>query len=206
MIHAIVLAAGRSTRMGDDVQKLLLPFGGETVVGRVVGELQRSPIDRIHVVVGGADEDRVREALADLSPDFVTNPDNTAEMLSSVRCGLKALPAGCEAVVLALGDQPTISSDLIVEMIDAFRGSERDIVVPVHDGRRGHPLLFSSRFREETLQSYDDVGLRGLLHAHPQQVHELQTADSSVLTDIDYPADYRRELERLDKADEPRES
>lgn len=196
MIHAVVLGAGRSRRMGEGVQKLLLPFGGDTVIGRVVGEVHRSPIDRALVVVG-ADADRVRDALADLSPDFVTNPDPAGDMLSSVRCGLRALPAPCEAVLVVLGDQPSITSDLIGRMLDAFRRSERGIVVPVHRGKRGHPLLFAGRFRREVLTRHDGVGLRGLLRAHPQEVLELETSDSSVLADVDYPEDYRRELARL---------
>jgi len=196
MIHAIVLGAGRSRRMGDGVQKLLLPFGGDTVIGRVVGQVLRSPIDRALVVVA-ADADRVREALAGLSPSFVTNPDPAGDMLSSVRCGLRVLPEPCEAVLVALGDQPSITSDLIAQMVDAFRRSERGIVVPVYEGRRGHPLLFSGRFRQEVLARYDDVGLRGLLRAHPRDVLEFEAGDSSVLTDVDYPEDYRRELGRL---------
>ena len=196
MIHAIVLAAGRSRRMGERVQKLLLPFGGDTVIGRVVREVTSSPVDQTHVVVA-PDTGRVREALSDMSPEFVLNPEPEGDMLSSVRCGVRALPAGCEAVLVALGDQPTITSQVIADMIEAFRDSDHRIVVPTYEGKRGHPLLFSGRYCQEVLDRYDNVGLRGLLRARSEEVLELQTVDPTILKDIDYPQDYVRALARL---------
>jgi molybdenum cofactor cytidylyltransferase len=201
MIHAVVLAAGRSSRMGDRVQKLLLPFGGQAVIQRVVGEVCRAPIDRT-VVVLGADRDRVRSVLADTPAQFTTNPDPTGDMLSSVRCGLREVPRDCDAVLVALGDQPGISCNVVTRMVEHFRPGERDIVVPTCDGDRGHPLLFDGGYRGEVLERYDDLGLRGLLRAHPDRVRELETGDPAVLSDIDYPVDYRRELARLREDEE----
>lgn len=200
MIYAVVLAAGRSRRMGKGVQKLLLPFDGGTVISRVVGEVVRSPVDETLVVLG-THEDGVRGALARLPARFVTNPDPDGEMLSSVRCGLREVPSDCDGVLIVLGDQPSITSPLIAHMLDAFRQSERGIIVPTCEGKRGHPLLFSGRYRRDVLNNYDDVGLRGLLRAHPNDVFELPVEDSSVLSDIDYPEDYRRELARLNGQD-----
>ena len=196
MICAIILAAGRSRRMG--VQKLLLPFAGKTVIGHIVDEVLRSPVDRTIVVVG-RDADRIAEALAGRRVTLVSNPDPEGEMLSSVRCGLAALPPECEAVLVLLGDQPGIAAETIRWMIDALRTGGRGIVVPVHGGKGGHPVLFSVRYREEILTHYDDVGLRGLRQAHPEDVLELPAADPSVLSDMDLPEDYRRELEKFRK-------
>jgi len=205
MIYAIVLAAGQSRRMG--AQKLLLPFGGGTVIGHIAGEILRSPVARAFVVVG-ADSDRVIAALenecgsrnAGRTPgalSFVTNPDRNGDMLSSVRCGLRALPSDCVAALVALGDQPSITADLVVRMIRTLQTSGCGIVVPAFSGKRGHPLLFSTQCREEVLTRYDDQGLRGLLQAHPQDVFELAAETAGVLSDMDYPEDYRRELGRL---------
>ncbi|MBE3096646.1 MAG: nucleotidyltransferase family protein [Planctomycetes bacterium] len=194
MICAIILAAGRSRRMG--TQKLLLPFAGRTVVGHIAGEILRGPISETLVVVG-QDAARIAEALAGLRLKIVTNPDPGGEMLSSVRCGLRALPTDCDAVLVALGDQPTITSDLVGRMIDAFRTGARGIVVPVHGGKPGHPILFSARYRQEILTGYDDVGLCGLRQAHPEDVLEFGVASPSVLGDMDYPEDYRRELAKF---------
>jgi molybdenum cofactor cytidylyltransferase len=118
-------------------------------------------------------------------------------MLSSVRCGLRALPPDCEAVLIALGDQPSITADLVARIVHAFYASGRGIIVPVHGGKRGHPLLFSARYSQEVLTRYDDLGLRGLLRAHPEDVFELPADSASVLSDMDYPEDYQREQDRL---------
>ena len=193
MICAILLAAGRSRRMG--VQKLLLPFGGQTVIGHVADAILASPVAETIVVVG-PDAGGIVEALADRPLTIATNTNRDAEMLSSVRCGLRALPTDCETVLVALGDQPAVGSDLIARMVRAYHGTGRHILVPVHGGRRGHPLLFSARYRREVLTHYDDVGLRGLLEAHPRDLFEFQVRSPSVLADMDTPEDYRREVTR----------
>jgi molybdenum cofactor cytidylyltransferase len=194
MICAIVLAAGESRRMGS--HKLLLPFGSTTVIAHIVDQLLRSVVNKVLVVVGH-DEERVAEQLPGSSVEVVTNPNYKAGMLSSVRCGLQALPQECETVMVALGDQPAITSELVDEMVRLFSATDKGILVPLYRGRRGHPLLFSARYRDEILTRYDDVGLRGLLRAHPDDVLDLEVSTPAVLSDMDYPEDYRRELEAL---------
>jgi molybdenum cofactor cytidylyltransferase len=223
MIHAIILAAGLSRRMGE--QKLLLPWAGRTLIGQVTGQIAASGVDRIVAVVRGGDAPAgrgadVAEALAGLGVGrlaIVVNPDTEGDMLSSVRCGLRALPGECEGFLVALGDQPTITAGLIDRMIAAFRKSNPAgvgnaaapspsaaagpgggvIVVPAHQNRRGHPILFASRCRHEVLTGLDGVGLRGLLDAHAEDVLELPEADPAILTDLDAPEDYRRAVANL---------
>jgi len=190
MISAIVLAAGRSERMG--TQKLLLPLGGTPVIVRVVDELLRSPVGEILVVIRSEDQ-RIRAALQDHAVDFVVNPDADGDMLSSVRCGLRAMPAACEAVLVVLGDQPGVSTELVGEMIRSFRDDESQIIVPSCEGRRGHPLLFSSRLRDEVLDQHSSRGLRGLLEAHAGDVVTIPVPKSSMLEDMDTPEDYERQ-------------
>ena len=174
-------------------QKLLLPFGGGTVIGHIVDEVLLSPVDETLVVLG-RDAARIAEALAGRRVTLVTNSDPEGEMLNSVRCGLRALSPECEAVLVALGDQPSITADLVGRMIEAFQRGGRGIVVPVHGGKPGHPILFSVRYCEEILTRYDDVGLRGLRQAHTDDVLELAVESPSVLSDMDLPEDYQREL------------
>ena len=198
MICAIVLAAGSSRRMG--VQKLLLPFGGKTVITHIVDQLLASALDAVHVVVGSQAEQVSRE-LSGRSISIVTNADYESGMLSSVRCGLRSLPRRCRAVLVTLGDQPSITSQLVNQMLQTSANTAKPILVPLYNKKRGHPVLFSTAYRDEILSGYDDVGLRGLLHAHPDDVFELVVSTASVLSDMDYPADYLRELASIKRTD-----
>ncbi len=198
MICAIVLAAGESRRMGS--QKLLLSFAQTTVIGHILDQLSASCIDEVFVVLGH-DADKVKQEISSRDVVVVENPDYKEGMLSSVRSGLKALPETCQGVMIVLGDQPSITTEIAGKTIKAFKSRKRGIVVPVHDGKRGHPMVFSSAYRNEILSSYDDVGLRGLLRAHADDVFELEVMSRSVLKDMDTPEDYQRELAEL--GDEP---
>ncbi len=129
----------------------------------------------------------------------MTNHDYKSGMFSSVRCGLTALGQECRAVMVALGDQPSVTSELIDQMVRSFAATQKRILVPFYDGRRGHPVLFSANYRDEILTQYDDVGLRGLLQAHPDEVFELSVSSSAVLSDMDCPEDYQRELALIEK-------
>lgn len=191
MIGAIVLAAGRSVRMG--TQKLLLPIADRPLITRVVDELLRSPVDEIVVIIG-ADGAQIEEALSGRRVRLTTNLNSEGDMLSSVRCGLRALPPSCEAVLVTPGDQPGLTAGLVAKLVTAFRASGRGIAVPVHGGRRGHPLLFGAAYREEALRGFEGVGLRGLLAAHPGDITEVAVEVAAELDDVDTPADYRRLL------------
>ena len=192
MIGAMVLAAGRSARMG--AQKLLLPLAGKPAITHIVDEMLRGPLQPVIVVVRRADA-RIAQALLGRAVAFVHNPDAEGDMLSSVRCGLRALPAACEAILVALGDQPGISHKVVAQLTDAFRQSGRAIIVPTYRGKRGHPLLFAACYRDEVLTRYDGVGLRGLLDSHPDEVLEIEVPVARVLEDLDTPEDYQRYLE-----------
>ena len=191
MICAVVLAAGLSRRMG--VQKLLLPFGGKTVIAHIVDQLLASTVNNVHVVVGHQAE-RISRELSDRQVSIVNNPNYKSGMLSSVRCGLQSQPEKCRAVMVVLGDQPSITTELIDQMLQSFATTENSILVPLYKGKRGHPILFSSLYRDEILTQHGDVGLRGLLHSHSDDIFELAVSSASVLCDMDCPEDYRREL------------
>jgi molybdenum cofactor cytidylyltransferase len=193
MVCAIVLAAGQSRRMG--TQKLVLPFAGSTVVARVVDALLGAAVDLGVVVIREGDV-QVRAALGHRRLSFVENPDRGGDMLSSVRCGLRALPPTARTIVVAPGDQPSLEPELIRQLLAAFRAGGRGILVPVCRGRRGHPLVFTARFRDEVLNSHDGTGLRGLLQDHPADLLEWPTHDAAVLEDLDTPADYQRSARR----------
>ena len=189
MICAIVLSAGRSRRMGR--QKLLLPIENRPLICCVVDQVLASSVDQVLVVVGMKGNE-IATTLADRAVRLVINPATDSEMIDSVRCGLAALPGQCEAALVVLGDQPCVGPELIDRLIQTSRQDGRGIAVPTFKGRRGHPLLFSTRYRDEILHRYGDTGLRGLMQAHPEDVVEVETAIPGVLDDIDVPEDYDR--------------
>ena len=194
MLAAIVPAAGQSRRMGS--AKQLLPFAGTPVIGHIADQILASRVEDVCVVLGHQ-ADLVRQALGGRPLHFAINPDyERSDMLASIRRGLAALPEHCRTILIALGDQPSITAELINAMHVAMATTGRGIIVPIHGQRRGHPLLIDARFRAEILVSYDQVGLRGLLAARPDDVFELPVQAPAVLCDIDYPKDYERELVR----------
>ena len=190
MIAAVVLAAGRSRRMG--TQKLLLPWGASSIIGHIVDQLLSTSLSHVRVVVG-RDADRVTAALEDRPVTWVTNPQPEGDMLSSVCCALRVLPEECHAALVVLGDQPRITAALVEEMLQAYGTGAQEILVPFCRGRRGHPMLFARRYFEEVMTQYEGVGLRGLLQAHGPQVCEWPVSIPAVLMDMDTPKDYQRE-------------
>jgi molybdenum cofactor cytidylyltransferase len=187
----IILAAGNSRRMG--TQKLLLPVAGQPAIACVVHAVAASAgIDRI-IVVTGRDGPALLDALTRHELHFAENPDRDGDMLSSVRCGLRALPAACTSILVVLGDQPGLTPALIASLVSAQRDRGASIVVPVAADRRGHPILLSVRHREEILAQFDGTGLRGLLAAHPDDVLEVPVpVEAGLLEDMDTPEDYAR--------------
>ena len=194
MIVAVVPAAGMSRRMG--TSKQLLPFAGTTVIGHIVDELRRSRVDEIRVVVGH-EADRLREELGPRGVQIIVNPNyEHTDMLASIRRGLAGLSPQCRAILVAAGDQPAIRAELIDALIDRYATAGRGIVVPCHADRRGHPVLFAASYCAEILAGFDQVGLRGLLAAHADDVFEFQVLARLMVSDMNYPEDYQRELAR----------
>ncbi len=196
MTGAIVLAAGAATRMGR--QKMLLPFAGSTVVAHVVAQIRAAGIES-GIVVTGADADAVAAAVARTHFAIARNPDYSRGMLSSVRTGLAAASETWGAALLALGDQPLITPETVRAVISAHGDTPDRIVVPAFRGRRGHPIVLPRAFWDEAMTRHDDVGLRGVLHAHGDRVREVSIDSHDVLSDLDTPEDYARALQRLDE-------
>jgi len=191
-IGAVVLAAGRSRRMGT-VNKLLADVGGGTMVASVVDAALASRARPVVVVVGHQAED-VRAALTSRDVSFVDNPDFADGISTSLRAGLRALPEGIDGALICLGDMPRVSSQQLDRLIAAFNPVEgRAICVPTVRGKRGNPVLFARRFFEEMEAVSGDVGARHLIGELPELVCEVEMADDGVLLDVDTP----RALKRL---------
>jgi len=181
VIGAVVLAAGASSRMGSPKALLTTP-GGTTFVEAILATLRAAGVDTVRVVAAPG-------ALPVADP--VINPDPARGMLSSVQCGLRALPEGCDAVLVWPVDHPLVTAPTVTAMIDAFRAGDPPIVVPTRGGRRGHPVLFARRLVPELLSADPGIGARAVVHAHPSRL-ELEIADPGILTDVDTREDYLR--------------
>jgi molybdenum cofactor cytidylyltransferase len=184
---AVILAAGSSKRMGS--QKLLLPYRKSTIIGTVVDNVLASSIDKVMVVLG-ADREKVMKALENKPVEFIYNEEHPNGMLSSVLCGIRALPAEANAALIYLGDQPDISHTVTDAVIHAYNEDIHGIVIPVYNHRRGHPLLVDLKYRKEIYKLDLEQGLRSLMHLFPQDVLEVEVDVSGILVDIDTREDY----------------
>lgn len=194
-LAAVVLAAGQSTRMGR--QKLLLPYKGHPVVRHIAETLVSAGIHRV-IAVTGYDAEEVERALDGRSVQCARNPAPERGMFSSVQTGVNE--AGeATGYLIALGDQPSIRQSVVQALAQAHASEPGHILTPRFEGRRGHPIVVPARYRDLVLSDrYEDTGLRGLLHEFPETVMDIDVTEDWILRDIDYPEDYRRELERLD--------
>src|ERR1700687_1414939 len=144
-VAAIILAAGRSTRMGGP-NKLLAELGGKPLV-RIVTEQALASKAQSVIVVTGHQAEQVEKALQGLNVKFVRNPDFAEGLASSVKAGIAAVPANADGAVICLGDMPLISAHLVDRLIEAFAPDRGNLIaVPVSDNRRGNPVLWSGRF------------------------------------------------------------
>jgi len=185
-IAALVLAAGRSRRMGA-ANKLLCPIDGQPMVARVVAAASASKAAPV-VVVTGHERDRVAAALAGAAVELVHNPDYAEGLGGSLKTGVAALDDDIDGVVVCLGDMPEVSAALIDRLIDAFDpDAGHAICVPTHAGRRGNPVLWGRRYFAEIGAISGDVGARHLIGEHADAVVMVACDDPGILLDIDTP-------------------
>ena len=185
-IAGLVLAAGRSTRMGGP-NKLLEEINGKPLV-RIVAEQALASRASPVIVVTGHQRERVERALAGLPVTVVHNPDFADGLSTSLRAGIKAVPPDADGAIVTLGDMPQVSAKLIDRLIAAFdpeRGAL--VVIPTIDGKRGNPVLWARRFFPDLLAVEGDIGARHLIAGYAEAVAEVAIEDAAALTDIDTP-------------------
>ena len=185
-IAAVVLAAGRSTRMGGP-NKLLAEIGGRPLV-RIAVEEALASRSRPVIVVTGHQRDKVEAALEGLDVQRVHNPDFADGLSTSVRAGLAAVPHDVVGAIVCLGDMPQVTAPLIDKLIGAFDPERGALVtVPVIDGKRGNPVVWARRFFSELMALDGDIGARHLIGCYPEAVAEVPLTGTAALVDVDTP-------------------
>ena len=158
----------------------------------VIDSAAGSKANRILVVLG-SDREKIEKQIGSAPVRTVYNSRYKEGMLSSVQCGLEAVPAEAEAVVILLGDQPSVARGTINKVIDVFHKSKKGIVLPVFEKRRGHPVLIDMKYREEVSGLDPNIGLRQLIRNHPEDIEEVTVDSPTIHQDIDTRGDYESE-------------
>jgi molybdenum cofactor cytidylyltransferase len=197
MVPAVVLAAGKSSRMGRS--KATLPLaGGETFLSRVIRTLQEAGVEDVVVVVGH-DPEAILQSLesSPLMCRLVVNPAYESGQLSSVLTGLGAIDRpGVSAMLLTLVDVPLASSATVRALLERHRAERPPIVRPVSRGRHGHPIVLD-RAMFSLLRSADpSLGIKPIVRAHVSAIGDLEVDDEGSFTDIDTPEEYARAVDR----------
>ena len=193
MISAIILAAGESKRMGRE-NKLLLPIKGEALIRRFVKSVCLSEVENVLVVLG-YQSDKIKEVLIDQPVDFVYNPLYMSGMITSIKAGISASSINSKGYMICLSDMPfvrTVDLNIILREFTFLRAKETELVaVPIFNGRRGNPVIFSSEFREEILRHKGD-GCSGIIEKNHSNVREVYLENENIFYDIDTPEDYKK--------------
>jgi molybdenum cofactor cytidylyltransferase len=188
VIAAVVLAAGLSRRMGQ--AKLLMPVGGRAIVRYVVESVLAGGVDSVWVVTG-PDVEPIEAALAGLEVQIAVNPAPEEGQASSLRAGIAALPASVDAVLIALGDQPSLAPSIIPALLAARRTSPKLIVAPRYRDGQGNPVLFKREIFPELLRLTGDQGARPIIQKEPARVEWVEL-DLPMPPDVDTLDDYEK--------------
>lgn len=189
-IAGIILAAGRSSRMGRD--KALLPYRGSTFLGHLIETLRQPRISFLRIVLGeNADAARAKITLE--PPQIVLNPNPDEPQLASLQLALRSIPEQIvDGALVCLVDHPCVERETVKLLLDRFYQAGKRIVIPTFSGRRGHPVLFAASLFRELLAAPLDQGARAVVHKFAGEVLEVPTQDEGVILDIDDPETYRR--------------
>jgi molybdenum cofactor cytidylyltransferase len=189
-LGAIVLAAGLSTRMGKP--KMLLPWGEKTVLEAVIEALFQAGITNPLVVVG-AESEKITRRLKNYAVQIVFNLNYVdGEMLHSLQAGLSALSPKFRGVFIALGDQPQIQPSTIQLLAKEYHKSQKNLIIPSYQMRRGHPWLVGSGFWTELLELNPPSTLRDFIQKHAAEIDYVKVDTPTILADLDTPEDYEK--------------
>jgi molybdenum cofactor cytidylyltransferase len=194
VIPALVLAAGRSSRMGRAKATLPIDDSGGTFLTRIVRTFQDAGVDDVIVVVGH-DAQAIVDAFAvsELRARFVENPDYDRGQLSSLVAGLSVADRpGVAAVLVTLVDVPLVSASTVRTVVGAYRRTGVPIVRPTSGTRHGHPLLIDRSVFAALRAADPEAGAKPIVRAHASAAGDIAIDDEGAFLDIDTPDEYLR--------------
>jgi molybdenum cofactor cytidylyltransferase len=190
MIGAVILAAGLSSRMG--TSKVMLKWGNQTVIEKIVDTLLRTGIKEI-VIVTGSMYSQVKRLITYDTVKIVFNPQYAnGEMVCSLKVGLQALSNRLSAAMVLLGDQPFISQDTIRKVAEACHQDRGLIIMPSFNNHRGHPWIIKKRLWSQVMGIIPPETLRDFFKSHQKSIHYVIVEDQLIIQDMDTPEDYQR--------------
>jgi len=193
MLSAVILSGGASQRMGSP--KALLPYQGRSFLEHLIAVTSHPKIGARRVVLG-AHAELIADAVRLAAEEVVINAEWEKGQLSSIQAGIRSLPAGTDGMILCLIDHPLISATLVDELIERFYLGPTlpPIALPVYQGKRGHPVIFSSSVYGELMTAPLEKGARSVVWAHAGEVAELVTSEQGCVLNLNDPATMQRAL------------
>ena len=189
MLAAVILSGGASRRMGSP--KALLSYQGRPFLEHLLDVARHPKIGARRVVLGADAEPIAKEV--NLSPDeIVINEDWKKGQLSSIQSALRSLPPQTDGIILFLIDHPLISSALVDELIETFYNSGKSIVLPVYEGKRGHPVIFSAALYIKLMEAPLETGARSVVWENAEDVQVVQTNEEGCILNLNDPDTLQR--------------
>jgi molybdenum cofactor cytidylyltransferase len=195
MLAAVILSGGSSSRMGSP--KALLPYQGRPFLEHLL-QIARHPKIGVRRVVLGAHAEPIAKEVHLSADEIVINDQWEKGQLSSIQAGIRSLPRGTDGILLCLIDHPLISEGLVNELIEAFYTKHAPVVLPVYEGRRGHPVIFGATLYDEILKAPLETGARAVVWAHAKEVEELRTNEQGCVLNLNDPETLQRALRPLE--------
>jgi len=184
MLAAVILSGGASSRMGSP--KALLPYQGRPFLEHLL-EITSRPEIGVRRVVLGAHAEPIAKAIDLKADEIVINHEWEKGQLTSIQAAIRSFPPGTEGFLLCLIDHPLISAPLVEELIAHFYKSGKLIVLPKYQGRRGHPVIFSSKLYDELLRAPLTTGARAVVWAHSGELEEVSTTEEGCVLNLNDP-------------------